>query len=237
MIVLGSVGYLKGIKELTLLLQCVRGMGVMVEIKEMSCEKKYISVLDGMKFVESYVVPFVKENLGDEKVTELKDIWQKELNPIPIDAPCEEAYEIDYFNWLRNWESAYNLVSNQLGVSGTGKLVEAAVEANKPKNGGPALFMLKLIKAISPETAFRTFAKQMAYQLQVLSPCPVSGFTGHKMVLEIPHCKCLDVQGCDEFCTVGCQKVYPLFLESQFKIKMTTNRKGIGCTVTLSPIS
>jgi hypothetical protein len=209
----------------------------MVEIKEMPFEKKYSSALDGMKFVESYVLPFVKENLGDEKLTELKEIWQKESKPIPHDAPYEEAYEIAYGNMLRNWESAYNLVSNQLGVSGTEKLIEAAVEANKRKSAGPALFMLKLIKAISPETAFRTFAKQMAYQLQVLSPFSVSELTGNKMVLEIPHCKCLDVQGCDEFCTVGCQKVYPLWLESQLSIKMTTNRKGNSCTVALSPIS
>ena len=209
----------------------------MVEIKEMSFEKKYSSALDGMKFIESYVLPFVKENLGDEKLTEFKEIWQKESKPIPHDATYEEAYEIAYGNMSRNWQSAYYLVRNELGISGTGKLIEVAVEANKRKTTGPALFMLKLIKAISPETAFRMFAKKMAYQLQALSPLSVSELTGHKLVLNIPHCKCLDVQGCEEICTVGCQKVYPLWLENQLSIKMTTNRKGNSCTVFLSPIS
>jgi hypothetical protein len=46
----------------------------MVEVKEMSYGKKYSSVLDYMKLLEDYVLPLVKEDLGDKEVAELEDL-------------------------------------------------------------------------------------------------------------------------------------------------------------------
>jgi hypothetical protein len=209
---------------------------MMVEFKEMPYDEKYGSVLDYMKLLEDFVLPLVKEDLGDEKVAELKSIWQKESEPIPEGASHKEKYEAAYCNWLRNWASAFNFVSKHLGESGTEKFKHEDAEALKRKNASPALFILRLMRAISPQTAFRTFAKQMAYQLQVFTPFSISELTGHRMVANLPHCKVLDAQGCDDFCIVGCQKISPLWMKNQFNVKMTTERKGKSCTVTLTPI-
>lgn len=208
----------------------------MVEIKEMSYREKFEEVLNGMKFVEGYVMPFVKEKLGNEEIKSLRGIWEEESERIPEGASDQEKYEIAYRNWLRNWESAYRLVRDNLGEAGIEEFKQAAVEANVRKNAGFSLSLLNFVRSISPQTAFKTFSKTMAYKLQVFSPLSVPELTGQHMVLEIPHCKVLDVQGCDEFCTVACQKIYPTWLEKQFKIKMATDISGKNCTVNLCPL-
>jgi hypothetical protein len=208
----------------------------MVEIKEMPFNEKYAAVLDGMKSEESYAIPFVKEKLGDDKAKELRESWEKQSTPIPENASDQEKYEIAYRNWARNFESAYQLVSSNLGKEGVEELKEAAVEANIRNNAGASLSLLKFIRAISPQTAFKAFAKKMTYKLQVFTPFTVPELTGKRVVFSVDHCKVLDVQGCEEFCTFACQKIYPAWLEKQFKIKMETAVKGKSCTVTLSPL-
>jgi hypothetical protein len=71
-------------------------------------------------------------------------------------------------------------VSKHLGEGGTEKFKRKDIEALKRKNASPALLILRLIRAISPQTAFRTFANQMVYQLQVFSPFTMSELTSHR---------------------------------------------------------
>lgn len=207
----------------------------MVEVKEMSYSKKYSSVLDYMKLLEDYVLPLVKEYLGDKEVAELKKIWKGESKPIPSDASMEEKYEIAYGNWLRNWASAFNFVSKRLGEKGIERFKQAAVEELKRKNASPALYMLKIMRALAPQTAFKTFAKQIAFQLQAFSPLTVSELTGRSMVVNSSRCKILDVEGCEDVCLVGCQSIYPIWMKDQFRVNYEPNRKGKSCTITLTP--
>lgn len=213
-------------------------VGIVVEIKEMPYDEKYKGVLDGVKVLEAIALQIVKEDLGDEKVAELKSTWQKQSENIPEGVSYEEKYEVAFRNWLRNWQSAYNLINNQLGKRGTEKFISATVKENERRSAGPSLYLLKFIRAISPQTAFRTFGKQMAYKLQeVLTPLSISELTGHRMVLNVPHCKFLDVEGCTDPCKVACQKISPLWMEEQFNIKMFFELKeGKSCTVTLAPL-
>ena len=208
----------------------------MVEVKQMPYEEKYGSVLDYMKLLEDFVLPLVKENLGDQKVEELKRIWQEELKPIPEDASYEEKYEIAYGNWLRNWESAFGFVLKNLGESGAEKFKHSAVEALKRKNSSPALSLLKVMRVIAPKTAFRTLAQQMTYQMQVFSPLSVPEFTGERLVMNASHCKVLDYPGSEDFCLVGCQSIFPVWMREQLKVNMATNRQGKSCTITLTPL-
>jgi hypothetical protein len=202
----------------------------------MPFEKKYNSVLEGIEFVESCVLPFVKENLGDEKVTELKSIWQEESESIPEIGSYEEKYEVAFRNWLRNWQSAYTFASNQLGESGAEKFEHTAIEAQKRKTAGSALQMYRFVRAISRKTAFKTFAKQMAYQFQVFTPLSLSELSGQGAVMRIPHCKVLDVEGCDDFCTVGCQKLFPVVVKDQFNVKLTYKVERKSCIATFAPL-
>jgi hypothetical protein len=208
----------------------------MVEVKEMPFDEKYSSILGYTKLLEDFVLPLVEKNLGVQKIAKLRKIWRNDEKAIPESASDEEKYETAYGNWLRKWASAYNFVSHNLGEKGIEEFKHEDAEALKRKNSSPALLLLKLVRAVSPKTAFRTLAKQMSYQLQVFTPFSVSELSGTKLVINAPHCKILDYPDSEAACLVGCQKIYPVWLRNQFKVNMTTNRQGKSCTVTLTPI-
>jgi hypothetical protein len=89
------------------------------------------------------------------------------------------------------------------------------------------------MRAISPQAAFRTFAKRMSYEWQVFTPLSVSELSGNRLVIQTDHCKVLDYPDSEVCCSVSCQDVTARWLEDQFKLKMTTNRQGKSCTVTI----
>jgi hypothetical protein len=208
----------------------------MVKIKEMSFREKYQGVLDGMALLEEFALPIVKEDLGEEKLAELKSEWLKQSEPIPENASDQEKYEIAFRNWLRNWQRAYDLVRDALGERGTEKFIRRAVDAWEKKNAGPALYILGFVKAVAPQKAFRTFGTQIAYQFQPYTPYSISEFNGKRMVLKASHCKFLDVEGCNDPCKVACQKIVPLWMKEQFKVKMALEPVGKSCTITFTPL-
>lgn len=210
----------------------------MIEIKKMPYDKKYQGVLDGVNILETFSLATVRKNLGDQKVEELKEIWKKQSAPIPETASVEEKYQIAYRNWMRNWEMAYNFVSNQLGEEGIEQFKRASVGEWTRRNGGAALQMFKFMRAVAPKTAFKTFAKQMAYQWQALfTQLSVSELTGNRLVLDVRNCDFLCVEGCTHPCTVGCQQISPVWLKEQFKLEMTLKpQEEKNCTVTITPL-
>jgi len=208
----------------------------MVSIKEMPYSEKYALVEDYIKFEEEWGLPFVQKHLGDEAAAELQKIWQEGVKSIPENASDEEKYEADYGNWISMAKNLWSLVRGKLGEDGIEKLKLAEVEALKRKNASPALFLLKLIRAVSPGTAFTMTAKQMAYQQQWLTPYSVPELTRHRAVLDIPSCKILDYPDTDDLCHIGCQTVYPMWMSEQFKVKMESNRQGNSCTITITPL-
>jgi len=208
----------------------------MVKVKEMPYSEKYAKVMDNVKFDESFIVPFVQEHLGDQAVSELKGIWQKGFKPIPEGASFEEKYEVAYGNWIWLAKNIYPFVRKQMGEDGLKKFERAEVEALIKKNDSPALFMLKIIRAFSPGTAFAMTSKQMGYQLQWLTPFTVPELTQNKAMLDIPRCKILDFPDTDDICRVGCQSTYPMWVAEQFKVDMKFNRHGNSCTGILAPL-
>jgi hypothetical protein len=209
---------------------------LMVKIKEMPFNEKYDGVINYTKVLESFALPLVKENLGDEKVAELKSIWQEESEPVPESGSYEEKYEVAFRNWVRKWQSAYIFASNQLGEGGAEKFEFAAIEENKRRTAGSELQMYRFVRAISRKSAFQTFAKQMAYKFQVFTQLSLSELTGQSAVMKMPHCKILDVEGGDDFCTVGCQKAFPVAVKDLFNVKVTYELKGKSCTATFAPL-
>jgi hypothetical protein len=170
-------------------------------------------------------------------VAELKSTWQKQSENIPEGASVEEKYEIALHNLLRNYQSAYDLINDKLGKGGIEKFNNAYVKEAERQTGGAGLYLYKFMRAIAPQTAFKTAAKQIAYQLQFFTPYSVTELTGQRMVMDIPNCKFLDIEGCNAGCEVMCQTVTPLLLEKQFKIKNTYERKeGKSCIATFTPI-
>ena len=208
----------------------------MGKVKEMPYSEKYTKVIENMKFDEAFILPFIQENLGSRAVGVLKDIWQKGCKPIE-GASFEEKYEVAYGNWICLTKSIYSFIGKQMGEDSIKKFERAEVEALKKKNVGPALLLLKLIGLFSPGRAFAMTAKQIAYQLQWLTPYAVPELTRNKAVLDIPHCKILDFHDTDAICLVGCQSTYPMWVAEQFKVKMKFNRLGNSCTWTLTPLT
>jgi hypothetical protein len=205
----------------------------MVEIKEMPFDEKYSIMLGYLKLLDDVVLPFVEKELGAQKVAELEKVWQNRTQTIREDAAYEEKFDTAYGNWVRKYASAFNLVSDSLGEDGAEKFKRTAVESMKRRSSGPSMFLLKLMRAVAPQTAFRTFAKQMSYQWQVFTPLSVSELSGDRLVAHTSHCEVLDYPDSEVCCKISCQDVTARWLEDQFKLKMTTNRQGKSCTITI----
>ena len=208
----------------------------MVEVKEMPYSEKYAKVIDDMKFGETIILPFVQKHLGDQAVAELRKIWQEGMKPIPDGASFEEKYELAYANWIWLAKNIYPFIRKRMGEDGLKKFERAEIEGLIKKNAGPALFMLKIIRAFSPSAAFRMTAKQMGYQLQWLTPYSVPEFTKQKVTLDIPRCKILDFPDTEDICIVGCQSTYPKWAAEQFKVEMKFDRQGKSCKGILAPL-
>jgi hypothetical protein len=208
----------------------------MVRIKEMPYSEKYAMVIDSTKFYESLLFPFVQKHLGDQVVSELKGIIQSGFKPIPEVTSFKEKYEVAYANWIWLAKNTFSFIRKQMGEDGLKKFERTEVEALIKKNASPALFMLKIIRAFSPGTAFGMTAKQMAYQLQWINSYSVPELTHTKAVLDIPRCKILDFPDTEDICLVGCQITYPKWIAEQFKVEMKHNRQGKSCTGTLAPL-
>ena len=208
----------------------------MVKVKEMPYSKKYAKVIDNMKFDETFILPFVQKHLGDQAGAEIRKTWQEGMKPIPSGGSFEEKYEVAYANWIWLAKNIYPFIRKRMGEDGLKKFERAEVEGLIKKNANPALFMLKIIRAFSSGTAFGMTAKQMAYQLQWLTPYSVPELTHTKAVLDIPRCKILDFPDTEDICFVGCQSTYPKWVAEQFKVEMKFNRQGNSCTSTLAPL-
>ena len=113
-----------------------------------------------------------------------------------------------------------------MGEDGIEKLKLANVEALKKETAGPALLLLKLVRAISPGSAFIVINKQMAYQLQWITPFSITELTRNKAVIDAPHCKILDFPDVDNICRISCQSVYPVWMSEHLNLRMEVNRQG-----------
>ena len=208
----------------------------MVEVKEMTYSEKYATVLDNLKLDDMFIPPFIEKHLGDQAVDELRRIWQEGFKPIPEDAPSEEKYELAYENWIWKVKNVFSFIRRELGEDGIEQFKRVDVDALKQKNAGAAMLILRLLRALSPGLAFSMTAKQMAYQLQWLSPYSVSELTRHRLVFDIPRCKILDFPDSEDLCLIGCQSIYPMWLAEQFKAGLKFERQGNSCTAILTRI-
>jgi hypothetical protein len=128
-----------------------------------------------------------------------------------------------------------DFVRKKLGEAGFEQFARADVETLKRKNSSAAS-LLRLVRALSRGFAFTMISKKMAYLWQWLSPFSVSELSGDRAVFNVPRCKVLDYPDCEAVCTDGCQRIYPMWMAEQFKVKMETDRQGNSCTITLTPL-
>ncbi len=205
---------------------------LMIEIREMPYNEKFEKILSLNKLVEDFAPHLVKRELGEEEVKELQNLWTKEREPIPRDAPDNIKYEIAYRNFMKNWVTANNYFVKHKGEAGVTKFMQAAIKAWKRKYARVA-FTLKIVWFFSPRFAFKALAERLAYQLQIFSPYVVSELDDNHMILKVTPCKIADTSS--DFCIAACQNIIPEWLEAQFNVNMSQNRLGNECTVKFSP--
>lgn len=205
----------------------------MVAVKEMPYSEKYAIVLGNTKLDDT--LSFVKKTLGDEAVIELQSILGEKAKPIPKDASDEEKYEIAYGNWIWKVSNAWSFVRKKLGEAGFEQFVRVLVEGLKRKSSSAAS-LLRVVRAFSSGFAFTMISKKMAYLWQCITPFSVSELSRDRAVFNVPRCKVLDYPDCEVLCTDGCQRIYPMWMAEQFKVKMETDRQGKSCTITLTPL-
>jgi hypothetical protein len=207
----------------------------MVEVKEMPYTEKYERVLGGLKHDE-YVPGFIEKHLGLTASAEYRQLCESGVQPIPEDASPEDKYEMAYRNWMWISGTAFSFVRERMGDTGIDQLLRAGVEALKRENASPSLYLLKMIRAISPGRAFEMVGKQSAYEFQWLTPYSVDELSRERMVMTIPHCKILDYPNSEDVCLLGCQREYPQWMAEQLKVKLEFDRQGTSCTATVTPL-
>jgi hypothetical protein len=205
----------------------------MVDVKEKPYHEKYDGILELIKLLKGFAPKFVKEELGQAKADELLKRWEQESEPIPSDAPFNDKYDIAHRNFLQNWITALNFVTEHQ-VS-TDKYMKVAVDAWVRKYATSSLG-LKIFRGFSSrDAAFEALAKRLAYSLQIFGPFTVSELNQKRMVFTLTPCKIRAVRGHDDFCLAACQNIIPAWLERQFNVKTNHRRDGNNCTVTFEP--
>jgi hypothetical protein len=206
----------------------------MIETKQMPCGEKLEGILRLDKLVGNFAPRVVKEELGEEKLQELQNIWKTQSEPTPTEASDKDKYEIAYRNLIMKWVTANNLMGKYDGEDGTSKYMKAAIAGWK-KQYNRTSPILKTIWGLSPKTGFQRLTKQLAYSLQVFSPLTVTESTEKQMTLSMSPCKIVGLPNGSDFCVMACQNIIPAWLGEQFSVKMISHRKGTDCTVTFAP--
>lgn len=208
----------------------------MITVKEMSDFEKFALVQDNIIFYISFVSDFIRQNLGEEAEMDLRKLWEQGEQSIPDNASDHRKYEIAYQNWIWMATSNFKFIDQRLGAHGLILYELEEAKALNKKNRTPALAVLGLIRAISPEYAFRRTSKQFAYQLQWLTPYTISEMTGDRLVVDIPQCKILEYPDTEDVCLIACQKIYPRWAAGQFMLNMAFERHNHHCTCTITPL-
>ena len=207
---------------------------MMLDFKEMPYGEKFAGILGYTKMVEGFAPKLVKQELGEEKVDELLNLWKKGTEPIPENASDKDKYEIAYRNFMWKWVSANNFVGTLKGEDGTKKYMQAAIAAWNRKYALRGL-MIKVVGGISRKTAFRIVSKGLAYQLQVFSPFSVTELKENRILFNIAPCKILADKNGIGFCVMACQNIIPSWLQTQFNVKMNLSRQGSNCSAIFEP--
>ena len=208
----------------------------MAEFRQMNFNQKLASILSYTNIVEHFAPQVVQRELGEEKLSELRNLWTQSTQTIPAEAPDNEKYEVAYRNFMYKWVSANNLMRSNKGEEGTAIYMKAAISGWKKKYSRSSP-MLKIIDAFSRKKAFQLLSNRLAYELQAFSPYTITEQKEKRMILDVSPCKIIKDKNGADFCVMACQNIIPSWLQAQYNLKMFSNRQGENCKVTFEPFS
>ncbi len=152
---------------------------------------------------------FIEEHLDQAALDEYRRMVESCIEPIPEEASPEVKYEIAFRSWMRECSAIYRFVRERMGDEGIEQMALASVEALKREDSRLSLYLLGMIRVLSPGLAFRMVAKQSAYEFQWLTPYSVDELSRQRGVFSIPRCKILDYPDSEDTCRVACQERVP----------------------------
>ena len=208
----------------------------MVELKRMSSNEKFNRLLDTMEMEKEFIIPFVSMNLGRHALEDLHSMWSEGVNVIPVDATDIDRYEIAYGNWVRMAKNSYRFIRERMGDVGIKQFERAHIDALKKQNAGVSMALLKIVRSVSPGTAFTFMARQILYEIQWFTPFSLIELSPDMARIDIEKCKILDFPDTDDLCLIGCQRSYPKWVANQLGVVMKYNRQNAGCICTLTPM-
>ncbi|MBN1321219.1 MAG: hypothetical protein JXA87_10315 [Thermoleophilia bacterium] len=65
----------------------------MVAVREMPDSEKYAAVQDDLQFEESFTLPFIRRNLGEDAVAEFQNLLRERYKPVANDMSSKDTYE------------------------------------------------------------------------------------------------------------------------------------------------
>lgn len=199
----------------------------------MSFSEKLKSIQRFEKNIRSYTSSLVKDQLGTEKLEELKLLWNKDFQPVPQNATDEEKYDVAYRNYMQTFVIAAQFMARNQGDHGIAEFNRVAIESMKRTGATPSNVLAKTLMTFAPKSSFQTIAKELAYRLQAYSPFTVDQLDENQMVLTLTPCKV--ASNSQMFCNDACKNVIRVWLEAQFNLKMVSDTQGTNCTVKISP--
>lgn len=130
----------------------------MFKVEEMSYSEKFSAMLSYIKLVEEFAPRLVTEEIGKEKTSELRGLWEIESQLIPEYASSKDKYQIAFKNFMQKWVTANNFVAENQGEAGIKKLMHEAIQAWKRKYSRSAL-VYRIVNSISSKIAFSRLAE------------------------------------------------------------------------------
>ena len=106
----------------------------MPEFKEMPYFEKYDLVTKNIEFGRQLSAEFVEEHLGSAAKSELEQIVEQGINPIPERGSSKDKYEAAYQNWIWIGKNDFEFVRKRMGELGLVQFEQAEVEALVQKN-------------------------------------------------------------------------------------------------------
>jgi len=204
--------------------------------RQISWKTKYKKAADYSFAFEKNALMLAEKLYGKEKA----GIFRQSLNiakkSIPNDASDEEKYENEFANFVAFEREKFRFFRNEGGDNGLRDLEKSEIAFYKQKFSALAMVM-KLIRMLSPRTAFQVSVKGGIEESQWMNPSFIRELDGDRAVIEIPRCKFIEEENTDDICIIGCQGIHAKANAVTFSLDTKYRVNGKACTAEITRIT
>lgn len=203
----------------------------------MDARTKYLRATKNAQMGQRFFSMLVEKHLDSGRAKELATLMDEGMMDIPPEASYEEKYEASYENWIHQGRTGYAFIRKHMGTRGMDIFKEEKVRSLTQQNSGVATYVLNMLSRVMPGVTFKAIVKGVAEELQWITPIQIRELTRSYAIMDVPRCKVRQHGGTEDFCSVGCMKVYPEWVLQQYKLSMKFILRGPGCVCYVSTMS